>query len=142
MKKIETELREWFAYMQNKYTWLTIKYEFDEWRECFLVSLSPTSEISKDWDFCDEEMDFVHKLHKKYGDYAPLFCDEERLFKLSYKAKLLLSQDVLELRKASSEEYSDIPYSNSLDSPSVTQYFDEEEKTEEFNNDNTSKVAA
>lgn len=89
MNKIESELREWFAYMQNKYTWLTIKYEYSEWRECFLVSLSPTSEISKDWDFCDEKMDFTDKLHDEFGDEAPLFCNDESLFELSDKAIVL-----------------------------------------------------
>lgn len=93
MNQIESELREWFAYMQDKYTWLTIKYEYNEWRECYLVSFSPTSEISKDWDFCDEAMNFTDKLHAEYGDDAPLFCDDESLFKLSDKAIVLPSKD-------------------------------------------------
>lgn len=89
MKKIESELKEWFSYIQNKYTWLSIKYEYSEWRECYLVSFSPVSKISKDLDFCQEAMDFTDKLHDEYGDFAPLFCDEESLFKLSNEAKVL-----------------------------------------------------
>jgi len=94
MNKIESELREWFAYMQSKYTWLTIKYEYSEERGCYLVSFSPTSEISQDWSFCDEAMDFALKLDEEYGDLdAPLFCNDERLFRLSDKAIVLPSKD-------------------------------------------------
>ena len=91
MKKVESELKEWFAYIQNKYTWLTIKYEYSSWRECYLVSFSPTDKISSNGEFCQDIMDFEDRMHAKYDDFAPLFCDDESLFKLSDNAQILSS---------------------------------------------------
>ena len=39
---IESELRDWFSKIVTKYTWLNIKFEYDEDRRVFLVSYNFT----------------------------------------------------------------------------------------------------
>ena len=86
---IEKQLRDWFNLMLLKYAWLIIKFEYNEMENCYMVSFSPSSELDKSIEFSKDALDFENKMNKKYGDDAPLFCDEESLFKLSNKAELL-----------------------------------------------------
>ena len=48
---IEKQLRTWFAQMTKKYSWLRIKFEFNENRGVFMVSFSPVSQIELSNDF-------------------------------------------------------------------------------------------
>lgn len=86
---IEKQLRDWFNLMLLKYTWLIIKFEYNEMEDCYMVSFSPSSELDKSVEFSKDALDFENKMNKEHGDDAPLFCDEESLFKLSNKAELL-----------------------------------------------------
>ena len=61
-EKIEQELRGWFTQMLEKYTWLSIKFEYNSRRGCFMVSFSPESIINQDEEFCKEALAFEEKL--------------------------------------------------------------------------------
>lgn len=87
-EEIKKQLTEWFNIMLAKYTWLKVKYEYNEAKECFLVSFCISSDI-EDSDFDKDVLDFEELMDNKYGDYSPLFCDNERLFKLSPNAEVL-----------------------------------------------------
>jgi hypothetical protein len=92
-KNIEQELRDWFSLMLKKYAWLSIKFGFSEEEECYLVSFSPKSMSLQNEDFCRDALAFENKVNEKYGDFAPLFCDDEDLFELSPNAEVLSSHD-------------------------------------------------
>ena len=94
MKKeiINEQLNTWFSQMLQKYTWLSIKFEYNDLEKCFMVSFSPKFIISQDEGFCKEALTFENEMNKVYGDYAPLFCDEEDLFTLSSEAEFLSNQ--------------------------------------------------
>lgn len=94
MKKeiIKEQLNTWFSQMLQKYTWLSIKFEYNDLEKCFMVSFSPKFIISQDEGFCKEALTFENEMNKVYGDYAPLFCDDEDLFTLSSEAEFLSNQ--------------------------------------------------
>jgi hypothetical protein len=85
---LEATLRNWFKNMVNRYRWLSIKFEYNEKRGVYLVSYAPISEISANDDFISESMAFEDKMNALYGDNAPLFCDEEKYFKMSVNAEV------------------------------------------------------
>lgn len=88
-KEIEYILVRWCKEMVNKYNWLTIKYEFSSSYGVYLVSFSPISEITESEEFNVEVMRFEDEMNSQYGNNAPLFCDEERNFKLTDNAVIL-----------------------------------------------------
>lgn len=81
------QLRAWFNEMTYKYSWLRIKFEFSKVRGLFMVSFSPISQIELSDEFNIEAMQFADKMNATYGNEAPLFTDEEELFRLSPKAE-------------------------------------------------------
>ena len=86
---IETKLRTWFSQMTKKYSWLRIKFEFSEVRGVFMVSFSPVSLIEFSEQFNRDAMKFADEMNAEYGNEAPLFTDEEALFRLSDEAEVL-----------------------------------------------------
>ena len=86
---IETKLRTWFSQMTKKYSWLRIKFEFSEVRGVFMVSFSPVSLIEFSEQFNRDAMKFADEMNAEYGNEAPLFTDEEALFRLSNEAEVL-----------------------------------------------------
>lgn len=86
---IESELRDWFSKIVTKYTWLNIKFEYDEGRGVFLVSYNFTKNNVASNEFINDAIGFENMMNKKYGDDAPLFCDEEKYFHLSKHAELV-----------------------------------------------------
>lgn len=86
---IESKLRTWFDEMVNRYTWLSIKFEYSEDRRVYLVSYSPKEKTAIDNDFINDAIAFEDKMNMMYGDYAPLFCDEEKYFLLSENAEIV-----------------------------------------------------
>ncbi len=59
-KEIKKQLTEWFNIMLAKYTWLKIKYEYNEAKECYLVSFYSSSDI-EDSDFDKDVLEFASK---------------------------------------------------------------------------------
>lgn len=90
--EIETKLRNWFEQMVDRYKWLNIKFEYSETRGIYLVSYSPIQKIEESNSFIKETMDFEDKMNFLYGDNSPLFCDEEKYFKLSSNAEIIKSR--------------------------------------------------
>ncbi len=86
---IENTLREYFDTMINRYKWLKIKFEYNEKRGVHLVSYSPKEKIAEDENFLKDSMAFEDKINLQYEDNAPLFCDDEKYFKLSSNAETI-----------------------------------------------------
>jgi len=86
-ENIEIQLRNWFTRMTKKYSWLRIKFEFNEVRGVFLVSFSPVCQIELSDEFNLDVMNFADEMNANYGNEAPLFTDEEALFRLSAEAE-------------------------------------------------------
>lgn len=86
---IKNKLHTWFSRMIMKYSWLRIKFEYKEDRGVFLVSFSPVSQIELSEEFNREAMQFADEMNAIYGNEAPLFTDEEALFKLSDNAEVV-----------------------------------------------------
>lgn len=86
---IEQQLREWFTQMTNQYSWLRIKYEFNENRDVFMVSFAPTSKIELSDEFNLAALKFADDMNARFSNNAPLFTDEELLFKLSDNAEVI-----------------------------------------------------
>lgn len=90
---LETKLRDWFEEMVNRYKWLSIKFEYSEERGVYLVSYSPIQKIEENDSFIKDSIEFEDKINMLYGDKAPLFCDEEKYFKLSSEAEVIKYRD-------------------------------------------------
>lgn len=86
---IEKQLRNWFSLMTKKYSWLRIKFEFNQRRGVFMVSFSPVSRIEQSDEFNLDAINFADEMNETYGNEAPLFTDEETLFKLSVNAEVV-----------------------------------------------------
>ena len=91
MKDLELEmiLRQWAQGMVSRYTWLTIRFEYNEMRRVFLVSYSPRQMIKESEPFMLESMAFEDQMNELYDYEAPLFCYDERLFRLSPAAEVI-----------------------------------------------------
>ena len=86
-EEIRGKLVAWFDKMMTKFEWLSIKFEYSDKLRSYLVSFSPSSKIEESDEFCAESMNFEDEMNNQYGDSAPLFCDDEKYFKLSDKAE-------------------------------------------------------
>lgn len=86
---IETSLRDWAKDMVSRYTWLTIRFEYSCDRNCYLVSYYYSKVINDEHPFYSEAINFEDNMNELYHNDAPLFCDEERLFKLSDNAETI-----------------------------------------------------
>ena len=89
-EKIEKKLRSWLLEMTKKYCWLRIKFEFSEVEGVYMVSFSPASKIERSDDFNKDAMQFADDLDNEFGTDAPLFTEEEELFKLSETAETMV----------------------------------------------------
>lgn len=85
---IKKKLHTWLSSMTMKYNWLQVKLEYKEDRGVFLVSFSPVSQIELSEEFNREAMQFADEMNAIYGNEAPLFTDEEALFKLSDNVRI------------------------------------------------------
>ena len=85
--KIENALRNWARSMVSRYTWLTIRFEYSEKERVSLVSYSPEEKAGD--DFVIESIALENRMKELYGDYAPLFCYDEELFRLSPAAEVI-----------------------------------------------------
>lgn len=89
--EIRKSLLEWFDIMVNKYSWLQIKYEYNELKDIYLVSFCIGSDI-ENFEFEQDVLLFEEVLDNKFGDDSPLFCDNESLFRLSANAETISRQ--------------------------------------------------
>lgn len=110
-EEIKNKLVVWFDKMLTKYEWLSIKFEYSNKLRNYLVSFSPSSKIQVSDEFCEESMSFEDEMNRLYGDDAPLFCDDEKYFKLSDEAEIVLRNIVFN-RKNIHELSFDNTYNN------------------------------
>lgn len=87
-ESVKSKLHAWLSSMTMKYNWLQVKLEYKEDHGVFLVSFSPVSQIELSEEFNREAMQFADEMNAIYGNEAPLFTDEEALFKLSDNAQI------------------------------------------------------
>lgn len=81
---IEADIKTWALRMAEKYDWLTIRYEYSDKHECFMISFY--GENLDNEEFCKTALEFEDETTEKYGDEEPLFCDNEDMFELSENA--------------------------------------------------------
>lgn len=86
---LEHVLKDFLKVMVKWHKWLTIKFEYNEEKDKYLVSYSPKDKIQNDDNFIRDSMMLEDLFVELYGNYAPLFCDEEELFKLSPNAEII-----------------------------------------------------
>ena len=86
---MEKTIKEWAINMVRTYTWLTIKFEYNERFRTILIDLVYPPQYGNDEDFHRDALAFNDKMCKVYGDDAPLFTDNEKLFKLSNAAHVV-----------------------------------------------------
>jgi hypothetical protein len=98
---IEKKLHAWFSQMTEKYVWLRIKFEFNEVRGVFMVSFSPIYQIEQSDEFNLDAMNFADEMNDEYGNEAPLFTDEEALFRLSDEAEVISAHSFVSSGKPS-----------------------------------------
>lgn len=68
-----------------KYSWLSVRYEYNEKRRVYLVSYDYARK-SEDPGFIRSSIELEEQMNAFFGDEAPLFCDNEELFHLSPNA--------------------------------------------------------
>lgn len=86
---MEKIIKEWAINMIRTYTWLTIKFEYSKKFGVILIDFMYPQQYGSDENFHRAAMAFNDKLCDTYGDDAPLFTNNERLFKLSDKAQVI-----------------------------------------------------
>jgi hypothetical protein len=106
---IEKKLHTWFSQMTKKYVWLRIKFEFNEVRGVFMVSFSPIYQIEHSDEFNRDAMKFADEMNGEYGNEAPLFTDEESLFRLSAKAEVISAHSFVSSGKPSTTHITVLP---------------------------------
>ncbi len=90
-KELEDKLRSHFLEMVNRYRKLRVRFEYSESRGVYLVSYYSDEEYDMNDCFFDDLMAFGDKMDYLYGDEAPLFCFEEKNFRLSDDAEVIES---------------------------------------------------
>lgn len=86
---MELTIQNWAKEMVSIYTWLTIKFEFSNRYKTFLVDFIYPSQYGDDESFHRAAMAFNDKMCDTYGDDAPLFTNNEKLFSLSENAQII-----------------------------------------------------
>lgn len=87
---VRNRLVAWSKTATSRYPGLRIRFEYSNSRRVYLVSLSP--EDVEDMDgFSRFVMAFEDEMEALYGYNAPLFCDNEELFRLSMEAETIVS---------------------------------------------------
>lgn len=86
---IRNSLASWANIITSKYTGLKVRFEYNEARRVYLVSLCP-DRVTNIEEFSREVMAFEDELEHVYGSDTPLFCDNEELFQLSAEAETIV----------------------------------------------------
>lgn len=94
-RTMERDLVEMIRKLTSEFPWLSVRYEYSEDWDTLLVSYAPRNKIFKDERILSRMMTLEDELRDKYGEDAPLFCEEEHLFKLSPEATLIASSEFM-----------------------------------------------
>lgn len=82
----ERQLQNWFRKMVDMFPGLSFRYEYSDIRGVYLVSANVNTEDARYEEYCAESMRFEDEMNEEYMDNAPLFTDNEELFRLSQNA--------------------------------------------------------
>ena len=86
---MEETIKEWAINMVRTYTWLTIKFEYSKKFGVILIDFVYPQQYGNDENFNRDALAFNDRMCEIYGDNAPLFTNNEKLFKLSDKAQVI-----------------------------------------------------
>lgn len=86
---MELTIQNWAKEMVAIYNWLTIKFEYSDKYKTFLVDLIYPSQYGDEDSFHLAAMAFNNKMCDTYGDDAPLFTNNDKLFSLSENAHVI-----------------------------------------------------
>lgn len=75
--------------MIRTYTWLTIKFEYSKKFGVILIDFMYPQQYGTDENSNRDALTFNDQMCEIYGDNAPLFTNNEKLFKLSDKAQVI-----------------------------------------------------
>lgn len=92
---MEQDLVDMLKELTSEFPWLSARYEYSEAWDTLLVSYTPRDKIFGDERAPSRMMMLEDELRDKYGEDAPLFCEEERLFKLSPEATLIAGSEFM-----------------------------------------------
>ena len=87
---VKSELKSRLEDFVKGYPYTSFLYGYDEVRNCFLVSY--TIDVNKSMasdKFWTDLLGLQEIFLEQYGDAAPLFCEEEELFKLPYDSETI-----------------------------------------------------
>ncbi len=82
----ERQLQNWFRRMVDMFPGLSFRYEYSDRRGVYLVSATVNTEDARYEEYCVKSMQFEDQMNAQYMDNAPLFTDNEELFRLSSDA--------------------------------------------------------
>ena len=88
-ENIRNRLTAWSKAITSAYIGLKIRFEYSCSWGVFLVSCY-TDEIADMERFSADVLAFEDEMRDLYGDDAPLFCDNEELFRLSAEAETVV----------------------------------------------------
>lgn len=82
---MEQDLKTWFCVMCSQHPGLSFRFEYVVVRGIWLVSYRSIRKIGS---HCHRNLLLMEDwFAQKYGSQSPLFCEDERLFRLSSRAK-------------------------------------------------------
>lgn len=88
-EKIKGDITDFLSLFLEDHPNMNFRIEFDEIRDKFLVSYHFTEGVD-DEDLVWDHLSNLHAvLEERFGDNSPLFCEDNRLFKLSDKAVII-----------------------------------------------------
>jgi len=91
---IEKQLNAHAHHMVNCFKNLTIRYEYCVSKDIYLMSYY-TDKLVDYNEFAEDAMKFADKMNIIYNELnAPLFCDNEKLFKLSANATTISNKNI------------------------------------------------
>lgn len=98
MEEIEKYLDHYCMALVSKYEGLQMAYGYCKERGVYLVSYYLNDNLLNNDRFVREARDFENLMNIKYKDKAPLFCDNDELFKMPVDHCLIyreyISQDL------------------------------------------------
>ena len=88
-EQLRVLLENWSNLMVRKFDGLTIRFEYNESHQCYLVSYNRLHNNEQANKFYRLLIKFERMFENDYPFNAPLFSENNRLFKLSDKAKTI-----------------------------------------------------
>lgn len=82
------DIENWFERIVKDFPQVRFRYEFDQSYGTYKIAYYINEELSNNNDFYGAVLLFEDCMNDAYGNFAPLFCQNEELFKLSDSASI------------------------------------------------------